>query len=202
MPLNEKTSLILPNNPYGKSKQFIESILDEICNADAYFSAGVLRYFNPLGCHKSARIGEDPRLNNGNLGPALLSTLKSDKNAFSLFGDDYDTKDGSCIRDFIHVDDLAHGHVKALESINSKSGLSIWNLGTGEGHSVFEAIRAFEKASNSIIKIDIKNRRYGDQAISYACVDKAKDELDWNPEHSLDDMMTDLYRWHIRKGKN
>ena len=197
-----KIHLIHSNNPYGRSKQFIESILEDICNAKTHFSVGVLRYFNPLGCHKSARIGEDSKCDNGNLGPALLSALKSDKNSFSLFGNDYATKDGSCIRDFIHVEDLANGHVKALEAISSKSGLSIWNLGTGEGRSVIEAIRAFEKASNSKIQIDIKNRRDGDQAISYASVDKAKDELNWDPEYCLDDMMTDLYRWHTKNGKN
>lgn len=182
-------------NPYGYTKVFIEHILNDIAFADKDWSAVLLRYFNPIGAHESGRIGEDPNDIPNNLMPYITQVAVRKLDKLSVFGDDYDTHDGTGVRDYIHVVDLANGHLKALDySLNNKGSEAV-NLGTGEGYSVLDVVHAFEKANDIDIPYEIVERRPGDIAIGYADPTKAKDLLGWEAEHSLEDMCRTSWNW-------
>ncbi len=180
-------------NPYGRTKYFIEEILRDASKADESLEVTVLRYFNPIGAHPSGRIGEDPSGIPNNLMPYITQVATGRRAELSVFGGDYDTKDGTGVRDYIHVDDLAAGHVAALE--NSQSGFEAYNLGTGVGVSVLDLVQAFEKASGQQIPYRIVGRRAGDVAENYASVDKAAEGLNWRATRSLEEACGDSWRW-------
>ena len=179
-------------NPYGQTKYMIEQILRDICLTDKDFSATILRYFNPVGAHESGLLGEDPNGRPNNLMPIVMKVAKGECSELSVYGDDYDTADGTCIRDYIHVVDLADGHVAAL---NKMSGLQIYNLGTGKGTSVLEMVTAFEKASGEKLPYKIAPRRAGDLPELCANPEKAKAELGWKAERTIDDAMRDTIKF-------
>ncbi len=180
-------------NPYGKTKYFIEEILKDVSFADGQFEVTVLRYFNPIGAHPSGKIGEDPTGVPNNLMPYITQVATGRRDKLSVFGGDYDTKDGTGVRDYIHVDDLADGHVAALE--HSRRGFSAYNLGSGVGVSVLDLIHAFEAASGKIISYEIVDRRPGDLAENYASTKKADRELNWRVKRSLEEACADSWRW-------
>lgn len=180
-------------NPYGRTKYMIEEILKDVCVADSDFSATILRYFNPVGAHKSGLIGEDPNGRPNNLMPIVVKVAKGEYPELSVYGDDYDTPDGTCIRDYIHVVDLARGHIMALDKMTS--GTQIYNLGTGKGTSVLEMVSAFEKASGEKLPYKIAPRRAGDLPELYANPEKALHELGWKAELTIDDAMEDTLRF-------
>lgn len=180
-------------NPYGRTKYMIEEILKDVCVADSDFSATILRYFNPVGAHKSGLIGEDPNGRPNNLMPIVMKVAKGEYPELSVYGDDYDTPDGTCIRDYIHVVDLARGHIMALDKMTS--GTQIYNLGTGKGTSVLEMVSAFEKASGEKLPYKIAPRRAGDLPELYANPEKALHELGWKAELTIDDAMEDTLRF-------
>lgn len=182
-------------NPYGYTKVFIEHILNDIAVADKDFSAVLLRYFNPIGAHESGRIGEDPNDIPNNLMPYITQVAVRKLDKLSVFGNDYETHDGTGVRDYIHVVDLAKGHLKALDySINNTGSQSV-NLGTGEGYSVLDVVHAFENANNIDIPYEIVERRPGDIAVGYADPTKAKELLGWEAEYSLEDMCRTSWNW-------
>lgn len=182
-------------NPYGQTKLMIENMLRDICKADKSLNVAILRYFNPVGAHKSGKIGEEPNGIPNNLMPYITKVAIGQLKELSVFGDDYNTPDGTGVRDYIHVVDLALGHVKALEKLESKPGLVTYNLGTGNGYSVLEMVQAFSKASGRDIDYKIAPRRPGDIAMCYADASKAKKELGWEAKYSLDEMCEDSWRW-------
>lgn len=182
-------------NPYGRSKLFIEHILLDLCVADPSWRVTLLRYFNPVGAHPSGEIGEDPRGIPNNLMPFVCQVAVGRLKELQVFGNDYPTPDGTGVRDYIHVLDLAEGHVKALEAAETQQGAAIYNLGTGRGHSVLELIRAFEKANGIKIPYSISGRRPGDIAASYADVQKAEKCLNWKTQRTLEDMVRDAWNW-------
>ncbi|MGG2467892.1 UDP-glucose 4-epimerase GalE [Paraclostridium bifermentans] len=182
-------------NPYGQTKLMIENMLRDICKADKSLNVAILRYFNPVGAHKSGKIGEEPNGIPNNLMPYITKVAIGQLKELSVFGDDYNTPDGTGVRDYIHVVDLALGHVKALEKLESKPGLVTYNLGTGNGYSVLEMVQAFSKASGRNIDYKIAPRRPGDIAMCYADASKAKKELDWEAKYNLDEMCEDSWRW-------
>jgi UDP-glucose 4-epimerase len=182
-------------NPYGRSKLMIEHILRDLHAADTSWNLALLRYFNPVGAHISGRIGEDPNGIPNNLLPYISQVAVGRLPQLSVFGGDYPTRDGTGVRDYIHVVDLAVGHIKALQKLTSKPGLAVWNLGTGQGYTVLEVIAAFEKASGRTIAYEIVERRAGDVAATYADSSKAKRELGWKAVRSLDEMCEDVWRW-------
>ena len=182
-------------NPYGQTKLMIENILQDLYKSDNEWDIAILRYFNPVGAHKSGRIGEDPNGIPNNLIPYIAQVAVGKLECLSVFGDDYDTKDGTGVRDYIHVVDLANGHLKALEKISDKVGVVIYNLGTGTGYSVLEMLHAFEKACGKTLKYKITARRPGDIAECYADPKKAYDELGFKATHTLEDMCADTWRW-------
>ncbi len=182
-------------NPYGRSKLIIEEISRDLHIADPDWNIALLRYFNPVGAHKSGLIGEDPNGIPNNLVPYISQVAVGKQDKLSVFGDDYDTPDGTGVRDYIHVVDLAIGHIKALEKLKSKPGLVVYNLGTGQGYSVLEMVRAIEKASGKTIAYQIVNRRPGDIAQCYADPDFALQEIGWKAERGLDEMAADTWRW-------
>jgi len=186
---------ISPVNPYGHSKRMIEQILRDLYQADKAWNAIMLRYFNPVGAHPSGRIGEDPNDIPNNLFPYLAQVAVGRLPQLNIFGNDYPTPDGTGIRDYIHVVDLALGHVKALEKLGSNPGAVVYNLGTGRGYSVFEVISTFEKVSGKKIPYKIVGRRPGDTAISYADPSLAHKELDWKAARDLEEMCADTWRW-------
>lgn len=182
-------------NPYGTTKLFIEQILKDIYNSDNSWDICILRYFNPVGAHESGLIGEEPQGIPNNLMPYVARVAAGILPELSVFGNDYDTPDGTGVRDYIHVVDLAKGHVKALEKLDKEhEGLFIYNLGTGTGYSVLDMVKAFEKATGKEVKYKIAPRRSGDIAKCYADPAKAKIELGWVAEKNLDDMCKDS--WH------
>jgi UDP-glucose 4-epimerase len=199
VPYEESMPIGKTTNPYGTSKAMVEKILADLCTADPQWSVAQLRYFNPIGAHKSGLIGEDPKGIPNNLLPYISQVAIGKRKELSVFGDDYPTPDGTGIRDYIHVVDLAKGHLKALNKIQQpsegQSGEHIWNLGTGHGFSVLEVIKAFEQASGKNIPYQIKPRRDGDLAAFWANATKAKIDLNWDAEHTLDNMMSDSWRW-------
>jgi UDP-glucose 4-epimerase len=180
-------------NPYGKTKYMIEEILKDASFADKGLSVTLLRYFNPVGNHESGLIGEDPNGIPNNLMPIIMKVYKKELPELSVFGDDYDTRDGSCIRDYIHVVDLAIGHILALEKIHT--GVSIYNLGTGTGTTVFEMIEAFEKASGEKLPYKVAPRRAGDLPVLTANAKKAEEELGWKATHTVEDAMRDTIKF-------
>jgi UDP-glucose 4-epimerase len=183
-------------NPYGQTKYFQEQILNDYAKNNPSFSIVILRYFNPLGSHPSGLIGENPNDTPNNLFPYLLKVISNDTAYLSIFGNNYNTKDGTCIRDFIHVMDLAEGHSIALEKI--KKGIICYNLGTGKGTSVLELIEIFNKVNNVNIPYKIENKRDGDIDISYADVSKVFNELNWKTKYSIEDICRDGYNYLIQ----
>ena len=193
-PLHEG-ALTGPTNPYGETKAMIERILTAAGNADPELAVALLRYFNPVGAHESGRIGEDPAGIPNNLMPFVMQVAVGKLAELSVFGDDYDTPDGTCIRDYIHVVDLARGHVAALRRLAEAPGVHTWNLGTGHGTSVFEMIAAVERAVGNPIPRRVVGRRAGDQAVSFADPSKAERELGWRAERTIDNMCVDHWEW-------
>ena len=194
LPLRETSTVgVGLTNPYGKTKYMIEQIIQDYCAADPTFEATILRYFNPIGAHQSGQIGEDPNGIPNNLLPYVAQVAVGKLQSVGVFGDDYDTPDGTGIRDYIHVVDLARGHVAALQHM--KAGASIYNLGTGSGTSVLEIIKAFSKACGRDLPYEIKPRRAGDIAACYADCSKAERELGWRAELSIGQACADSWRW-------
>jgi len=182
-------------NPYGRSKLMIEEFLQDVFTADDSWRIALLRYFNPIGAHKSGLIGESPKDTPNNLIPYISQVSVGKLEKLSVFGGDYDTPDGTGVRDYIHVVDLAKGHVKALQVLKEKAQVLITNLGTGNGYSVLDMVKAFEKASGKDIPYQIVERRQGDIATCYADPTCAKEKLGWKAEYELDDMCKDTWRW-------
>jgi len=182
-------------NPYGRSKLMIEEFMQDVFLADDSWHIALLRYFNPIGAHKSGLIGEDPNEVPNNLIPYISQVAVGKLEKLSVFGGDYDTPDGTGVRDYIHVVDLAKGHVKALQALKDKSQMLIVNLGTGNGYSVLDMVKAFEKASGKNIPYKIVDRRSGDIATCYADPTYAKEKLAWKAEYELDEMCKDTWRW-------
>ncbi len=182
-------------NPYGRTKLMIEHILSDLYNSDQDWRFVILRYFNPVGAHESGRLGEDPQGIPNNLMPYIAQVAVGRLEKLRIFGNDYPTPDGTGIRDYIHVVDLAVGHLKALEKINKEGGIHIYNLGTGTGYSVLDVVKAFETASGVKIPYEIVGRRPGDAAVCFADPQKANRELDWKTERNLLDMCRDVWRW-------
>ena len=195
VPLTEDCKLGETTNPYGSSKAMMERILTDVQHACPEMSVTLLRYFNPIGAHESGLLGEDPKGIPNNLMPYIMKVAAGELPCLGVFGDDYDTPDGTGVRDYIHVVDLAIGHVKALKKIQEKSGVSIYNLGTGVGYSVLDVLHAFEKACGKEIPYQIKPRRAGDIAMCYADPAKAARVLGWKAEKGLDEMCADTWRW-------
>jgi len=184
-----------PTNPYGRTKLMIEEILRDIRVADNGWNIALLRYFNPVGAHDSGLIGEDPNGIPNNLMPYITQVATGKLPCLNVFGNDYPTPDGTGVRDYIHVVDLAEGHVKALPKLKKNPGIVTYNLGMGQGYSVFEVIKAFENASGKKIPFKIADRRPGDIAICYADVSRAKSELDWEAKKGIFDMCRDAWNW-------
>jgi len=184
-------------NPYGRSKLMVEEVLRDVCSApNSEWRVALLRYFNPIGAHKSGRIGEDPQGIPNNLLPYVAQVAVGKLEQLSVFGDDYPTRDGTGVRDYIHVVDLAKGHVKALQKLlKSEPCCLTYNLGTGRGYSVLEIVQAFEKASNCVVKYQVSARRPGDIAECYADPALAAEQLDWVAEHDIERMVEDAWRW-------
>ena len=195
-PLKETMKAGGTTNPYGTTKYMIEIILEDICKADSEWNATLLRYFNPIGAHKSGRIGENPNGIPNNLMPYITQVAIGKRPFLSVYGDDYDTHDGTGVRDYIHVVDLAEGHVKAVENIlESKKGVQIFNLGTGVGYSVLDIVKAFNKAYGKELPYKIAPRRAGDIAVCYSDPSKAKEELHWEAKRGIEEMCEDSWRW-------
>lgn len=184
-------------NPYGRTKLMIEYILQDFYKSDNSLNIALLRYFNPVGAHESGRIGEDPADIPNNLMPFISQVAVGKLSELSVFGDDYKTPDGTGVRDYIHVVDLAFGHLSALEKLDENPGVVIYNLGTGRGYSVLEMIRAFERACGKDIPYKIAGRRPGDIASCYADVSKAERELGWSAMRGIDEMCADTWRWQL-----
>lgn len=182
-------------NPYGRSKLIIEQILKDLHISDPTWNIALLRYFNPIGAHPSGRIGEDPDGIPNNLVPYIAQVAVGKLEKLNVFGNDYPTSDGTGVRDYIHVVDLSTGHLKALEKLKSDPGVVVYNLGTGQGYSVFEIIDAFEQASGKTIPCEVVERRPGDIAECYADPSKAKTELGWSAERGIAEMCKDSWRW-------
>lgn len=194
VPIREDFPLSV-TNPYGRTKLMQEDILRDLAFAKKDWRIILLRYFNPIGAHKSGRIGEDPQGIPNNLVPYITQVIVGKLEKVRVFGDDYDTPDGSGIRDFIHVSDLAMGHVKAIRKLSDMEGIRTYNLGTGTGYSVLEMIRAFEEVCGKEIPFVITPRRPGDIAVCYADPSLAREELDFTAERELKEMCEDAYRW-------
>ena len=182
-------------NPYGRTKGMLEQILTDLHTADDEWNVVLLRYFNPIGAHESGLIGEDPKGIPNNLVPYIAQVAVGKLEYLNVFGNDYDTPDGTGVRDYIHVVDLAKGHVKAVKKLTDKEGVSIYNLGTGVGYSVLDVLHAYEKACGKTLKYEIKPRRDGDVAVCYSDSAKAKKELGWVAEKGIEEMCADSWRW-------
>jgi len=194
LPIPESAPLSA-TNPYGQSKLIGETVLRDLGHADALWQTACLRYFNPVGAHESGRIGEDPRGTPNNLMPYVAQVAVGRRPRLMVYGDDYDTPDGTGVRDYIHVVDLAEGHVAALRRLFDAAGGFIVNLGTGRGHSVLELVQAYERASGRSVPYDIAGRRAGDVAACYADPALAQTMLGWQARHDLDRMCADSWRW-------
>ena len=195
VPITEECPKGEITNPYGRTKGMLEQILTDIQFADPEWNVILLRYFNPIGAHESGTIGENPNGIPNNLMPYITQVAVGKLARLGVFGNDYDTPDGTCIRDYIHVVDLALGHIKAVEKLNGKPGLAIYNLGTGIGYSVLDVIHNFEEASGIEIPFDFKPRRAGDVPMCYSDPSKAERELGWKAERDLRRMCEDSWRW-------
>lgn len=200
VPIKEDFPLSV-SNPYGRTKLIIEDMLRDIYKADAGWDIALLRYFNPIGAHESGEIGESPNGIPNNLLPYVSKVAIGELGAVNVFGDDYDTPDGTGVRDYIHVTDLAEGHIKALEKLSSHPGLVTYNLGTGRGYSVLEIIHNFEKACGKKIPYKITDRRPGDIDMCYADPEKARKELGWEAKRDIDKMCEDAWRWQSKYPK-
>ena len=198
MPLYETSKTGNCTNPYGWTKYVCEQILRDAVVADPSWSVVLLRYFNPVGAHASGLIGEDPRGIPNNLMPFISQTAIGRREKLSIFGNDYDTPDGTCIRDYIHVVDLARGHVAAIAYMDAHSGESVFNLGTGQGTSVLQMVRAFERANHLVIPFEYAARRAGDLPVCYACPDKSAELLHWRAEFNIEDMCRDTWNWQTK----
>ncbi len=195
MPIREDFPTGTPTNPYGRSKLMVEEILRDLCASDARWSVALLRYFNPVGAHESGLIGEDPHGIPNNLLPYISQVAIGKLASLAVFGDDYPTRDGTGVRDYIHVVDLANGHLKALQAIAGCTGVNVWNLGTGTGYSVLEMLHAFEQACGRSLPWHAAPRRAGDIAECWADPAKAARELGWQAQRDLQAMMQDTWRW-------
>ena len=195
IPITEECPKGQCTNPYGWTKSMLEQILSDIQKADNEWNVVLLRYFNPIGAHKSGLIGENPNGIPNNLMPYITQVAVGKLKELGVFGNDYDTPDGTGVRDYIHVVDLAKGHVKALKKIEEKSGLSIYNLGTGKGYSVLDIVKNFEAATGVKIPYVIKPRRPGDIAVCYSDASKAEKELGWKAENDIREMCADSWNW-------
>ena len=195
VPITEECPKVQITNPYGQTKSMLEQILTDFHVADPEWNVVLLRYFNPIGAHESGLIGEDPKGIPNNLVPYIAQVAVGKLECLGVFGNDYPTHDGTGVRDYIHVVDLAVGHVKALKKIEEKAGVCIYNLGTGKGYSVLDVVKAYEKACGKEIKYEIKPRRPGDIATCYADASKAKKELGWEAERGIEEMCADSWRW-------
>lgn len=196
MPLTENSKLG-PTNPYGRTKLFNEYIIKDYQNANSNFNACILRYFNPIGAHESGIIGEDPNGIPNNLMPYICKVAIKELDRLNIFGCDYDTPDGTGIRDYIHVVDLAKGHLLALQKMQKENvGIAIYNLGTGNGHSVLEIVDTFNKVNGNLVKYEFTSRRDGDVAVCYTSTIKAKEELDFNADKTLEDMCKSSYNFN------
>lgn len=194
-PLKEEMPIGGVTNPYGRTKLMIEEILNDVFSSDNDWSICLLRYFNPIGAHKSGTMGENPNGIPNNLMPYITQVAIGKLNCLGVFGNDYDTPDGTGVRDYIHVVDLALGHIKAVEKVISGTGLNVYNLGTGVGYSVLDLVKAFEKASGVSINYEIKPRRDGDIATCYSDPSKAAKELGWKALRGVEEMCEDSWRW-------
>lgn len=201
-PLKENFPTGVTTNPYGRTKYFIEEILKDLYLSDPKFKIAILRYFNPVGAHESGTIGEDPNGIPNNLMPYISQTAVGKREFLSVFGGDYPTHDGTGVRDYIHVVDLANAHVKALNYLNSKNKQTvnplIVNIGTGVGYSVIDMIKAFEKASGKKVPYKIVQRRLGDISTCYSDSSYAKEVLNWEPKKNIDDMCADSWKWQSK----
>lgn len=195
MPISEDCPTGIPTNPYGRSKLMIEQILTDLSISESRWSIALLRYFNPVGAHASGLIGEDPNGIPNNLLPYISQVAVGKLQQLSVYGNDYPTPDGTGVRDYIHVVDLAAGHLKALTTIANSQGVHIWNLGTGQGYSVLQMLAAFEQAAGVSVPYVVVPRRSGDIAECWANPKKAAQELGWQAQHGLEDMMRDTWRW-------
>ncbi|HIG40412.1 MAG: UDP-glucose 4-epimerase GalE [bacterium] len=195
MPIDESTPVTDAANPYGRTKLMIERILEDIVNSEPDFHVARLRYFNPGGAHQSGEIGEDPSGIPNNLLPYITQVAIGKREKLVVNGDDYPTKDGTCIRDYIHVVDLARGHLAALDKLMASPGLVTYNLGTGTGYSVMDIVRAFEKANDITLPLSIGPRRAGDIPTSYTDPNLALKELNWKAEKTIEDICRDAWHW-------
>ena len=194
LPLDEEAPLSAVN-PYGRTKLFIEYMLKDLAAANPAWNISILRYFNPVGAHESGDIGEDPLGIPNNLMPYITQVAVGQREELPVFGDDYDTPDGTCIRDYIHVVDLAKGHIAALRKLDENPGLIVHNLGTGQGYSVLDVIHAFEKASGQRVNYRVAGRRAGDAPAVYSDPSKVERELGWKAELGIEAMCRDAWRW-------
>lgn len=195
IPITEECPKGTCTNPYGWTKSMLEQVLSDMQKADPEWNVILLRYFNPIGAHKSGTIGENPNGIPNNLMPYITQVAVGKRQELGVFGNDYDTHDGTGVRDYIHVVDLANGHLKALEKIASNPGLGIYNLGTGTGYSVLDVVKNFEAATGVKVPYVIKERRPGDVAACYADPSKAKAELGWEAQYGIKEMCEDSWRW-------
>ena len=200
VPITEDSPLSA-TNPYGRTKLMIEDMLRDIAKADPTLNIAILRYFNPVGAHKSGTIGEDPNGIPNNLMPYITKVAVGELKQLRVFGNDYPTHDGTGVRDYIHVVDLAQGHVKALEKLKTNPGLVTYNLGTGNGYSVLDVVKAFAEASGRDIPYEIVDRRPGDIATCYADPKLANEELGWSAERGIKEMCEDSWRWQSNNPK-
>lgn len=195
IPITEECPKGYCTNPYGQTKWMLEEVLKDVRRADPEWNVVLLRYFNPIGAHPSGRIGEDPNGIPNNLMPYITQVAVGKREELGVFGNDYDTPDGTGVRDYIHVCDLASGHVCALKAIERNCGLAVYNLGTGHGYSVLDVVKAFEKANGIKIKYSIRPRRPGDIATCYCNPAKAKAELGWEAKFGIEEMCRDSWNW-------
>lgn len=195
LPLKEDMPTGQPTNPYGQSKLMVELVLRDLYQSDDQWNIAILRYFNPAGAHPSGRIGEDPNGIPNNLMPFITQVATGKRAQLSVFGDDYDTPDGTGVRDYIHVEDLANGHLKALAKLQQNVGLVTYNLGTGQGYSVLDMVKEFEKQSGKAVPYQIVPRRAGDVASCYADPELASNDLGWEAKKGLDAMCRDSWNW-------
>ena len=194
-PLNEDMPTGMPSNNYGYTKLIVEQLLQKLSLADERWSIALLRYFNPVGAHKSGRIGEDPQGIPNNLMPFVTQVAVGRREKLAIFGNDYDTVDGTGVRDYIHVVDLANAHLCALNNRLMAKGCRAWNIGTGQGSSVLEVVKTFERVNHVPVAYSIEPRREGDVATSFADNSRAVQELGWKPQYTLEDMLADSWNW-------
>ena len=195
IPITEECPKGHCTNPYGQTKSMLEQVLMDVQKADPEWNVVLLRYFNPIGAHQSGRIGENPNGIPNNLMPYITQTAIGRRKELGVFGNDYDTHDGTGVRDYIHVVDLATAHVAALQAIEKNAGLAIYNIGTGHGYSVLDVVNAFEKANGVKVPYSIKPRRPGDIATCYCDPSKAERELGWKAKYGIEDMCRDSWNW-------